>query len=101
MSFNLNSAEKFILLYVGTVSVIGIIMTVYDKLASKKSKNGRGRVPENTLMYLGALGGALSMYVTMRIIKHKTRHKKFMLGLPIFAAIHIAVAVAVFLGAKG
>lgn len=97
MTGELNAAEKFALIYVAAVSVIGIVLTVYDKAASKRSRNGRGRVPENTLMYLGFLGGALPMYVTMLIIRHKTKHKKFMIGLPVFAAVHIAVAVTVFL----
>ena len=93
----MNAAGKFALIYVAAVSAIGVVFTVYDKAASKKSKNGRGRVPENTLMYLGFLGGALPMYVTMRIIHHKTKHKKFMAGLPVFAAVHIAIAAAVWL----
>ena len=100
MSGELNAAEKFALIYVAAVSVIGVILTAYDKAESKRSKNGRGRVPENTLMYLGFLGGALPMYVTMRIIRHKTKHKKFMIGLPVFAAVHIAAAAAVYLCVK-
>ena len=47
-------------------------------------------------MYLGALGGALPMYVTMRIIRHKTKHKKFMIGLPVFAVIHAAAVCAAY-----
>ncbi len=98
MAGSVNAAVKFALIYVAVVSVIGVIFTVYDKIASKKCKNGRGRVPENTLMYLGFLGGALPMYITMRIIRHKTKHKKFMVGLPVFAAVHAAIAAAVIFG---
>ena len=47
-------------------------------------------------MYLGALGGALPMYVTMRIIRHKTKHKKFMIGLPVFAVIQAAAVCAAY-----
>jgi uncharacterized membrane protein YsdA (DUF1294 family) len=89
----------FILLYVAAVSVAGVVLTVYDKIISKKNTNGRGRVPENTLMYLGVMGGALPMFITMLIIRHKTRHKKFMVGLPVMFILHIIIAV--FLIAKG
>ncbi len=95
MTGNVNAAVKFALIYVAVVSVVGVIFTIYDKIISKKCKSGKGRVPENTLMYLGFLGAALPMYVTMRIIRHKTKHKKFMVGLPVFAAVHAVIVVAV------
>lgn len=72
---------KALLVYFIIVSVIGLLLTVYDKIAAKIAQ--RHRVPEKVLMTLGALGGALVMYITMRIIRHKTRKKKFMVGLPV------------------
>ena len=35
------------------------------------------------LLLLSALGGSLAMYITMLLIRHKTKHIKFMLGIPI------------------
>ena len=95
MKLTLSPTDIFIIIYVAVVSLVGVILTVYDKAAAKKSKNGKGRVPENTLIYLGVLGGALPMYVTMRLIRHKTRHNKFMLGLPVITLVHILIAVVV------
>ncbi len=71
---------KLYLLIFAVTAIISIILTLYDKAASKAKHR---RIPENTLMLLGALGGALPMLITMKIIRHKTRHKKFMLGLPL------------------
>ena len=48
------------------------------------------------LMLTGLLGGAAAQYVTMLIIRHKTRHKKFMTGLPLMAAVHIVI-IAIYL----
>ena len=36
-----------------------------------------------SLLLLSALGGSVAMYVTMLMIRHKTRHSKFMIGIPI------------------
>ena len=47
-----------------------------------------------TLMLLGLFFGAAAEFITMLIIRHKTRHVKFMVGLPIFIMLHIALAVA-------
>lgn len=77
--------EKYIL----AISVITVIVTVYDKLAAKHLK--RYRVPEKVLMGLGFFGGAAAEYITMKLIRHKTRHKKFMLGLPAMIIFHIVI----------
>jgi uncharacterized membrane protein YsdA (DUF1294 family) len=75
------------------IALVGVILTVYDKRAAKK--NPRNRVPENVLMLFAVLGGALPMYLTMLLIRHKTRHKKFMVGLPVIIALQIAAAAAI------
>ncbi|MDU3153695.1 MAG: DUF1294 domain-containing protein, partial [Anaerococcus hydrogenalis] len=64
-------------------------LTIYDKIASKKFK--RNRIRENVLLFFAFIGGGLFMYITMRIIKHKTRHKKFMLGIPIMVIFHFFI----------
>jgi len=71
-----------LLVYVAVISLAAAIVTVVDKHRAQR-QNGARRVPENTLMLLAALGGAAAMLITMLMIRHKTRHVKFMLGLPI------------------
>lgn len=70
------------------ISLAGIILTRHDKSAARA---GRARVSERRLMTVGALGGAFAMYAAMRIIRHKTRHKKFMWGLPAMIAAQAAL----------
>lgn len=82
---------NYILLFAGTVSLVSVFLTVYDKIASK---SGIRRIPEKTLMTLGLFGGAAAMLITMLIIHHKTRHAKFMIGLPIEIILHIAIIIA-------
>lgn len=75
--------------YFVAISLLTVIITVYDKIAAKSLP--RHRIPEKVLMLLGFLGGALPEYITMKLIRHKTRHKKFMISLPLFAVLHIAI----------
>lgn len=63
-------------------------MTVYDKWAAKHKKR---RVPERTLLSLGIVGGAAAMYLTMKMIRHKTKKKKFMVGLPLEILLHVLI----------
>lgn len=76
-----------LLIYFTLVSIISIILVIYDKIASKKFK--RKRIRENVLLIFAFIGGAFFMYIFMKLIHHKTRHKKFMIGLPIFILLHV------------
>ena len=60
--------------YLVIISLISIIVCIYDKGISKKGKVEL-RVPEKTLFYvLPLLGGSLAMFATMTLIRHKTQH---------------------------
>ncbi len=83
----------FIAIYICSLSVVSLVLTVYDKVASKTKK---WRIPEKVLMTFAFMGGATVMYITMQIIRHKTKHKKFMYGLPIMILMHIAAFLVVF-----
>ncbi len=74
--------------YLVTVSAVTVCVTVYDKLAAQ---NGRWRIPEKTLLTLGILGGAFAELATMKIIRHKTKHPRFMIGLPVMILLHAAI----------
>ncbi|MBQ3603783.1 MAG: DUF1294 domain-containing protein [Clostridia bacterium] len=84
---------KIILLYFIILAVISTIVTVYDKSAAKLNKR---RISEKALFIVAAIGGALPMFITMKTIRHKTRHKRFMLGLPVIILIH-AVSAALYI----
>lgn len=75
------------------ISLVAVIVTVADKI---KAKRGKWRVPEATLMGISVLGGSVAMLVTMIMIRHKTKHMKFMVGIPIIIALQIAAAIAAF-----
>ena len=89
-----NNPILFILVaYLAIISLISIIVCIYDKKISKKNRVEL-RTPEKTLLLLSALGGSVAMFITMLLVRHKTKHVKFMLGIPLIIA---AQAVAVYL----
>ena len=79
----------FLLFYLVVINLISIIVTISDKNRSKKNK---WRVKEKTLFTLAILGGSVSMYITMRIIRHKTKHLSFMLGIPVIIVLQLLLA---------
>lgn len=82
---------EFLLIWFAVVSLAAVIITVADKVFARK---GKWRIPEATLMLVGLAGGALAMLITMKVIRHKTLHNKFMLGLPAEIILHIALVIA-------
>ncbi len=78
--------------YLAAVSIIVVIMTVHDKSAAKRH---RRRVPEKTLFITAVLGGSAAMLLTMVAIRHKTKHKRFMIGLPVIILFQTALTLAI------
>lgn len=66
--------------WLAVISIISVALTVYDKYASKHRR--RSRIPERLLFLSALLGGSIAMYLTMLLIRHKTKHKRFMFGIP-------------------
>lgn len=79
-----------LILYLFLVSLVAVILTVTDKV---KAKKGGFRISEKVLFLVAIFGGSLAEYITMRLIRHKTLHKRFMLGLPLIMIIQLLLIV--------
>ncbi|MBQ4091381.1 MAG: DUF1294 domain-containing protein [Clostridia bacterium] len=90
-----NLALSVFLAYIAIISLVSIVVCIYDKKISKKNRVEL-RTPEKTLLILSALGGSVAMLVTMLIIRHKTKHVKFMLGIPAIILVQAAAVWALF-----
>lgn len=88
----------FIAAYFIGVNLWATGLTLYDKKAAKR---GSWRVKERTLILVSAIGGSVAMLAVMRIIRHKTQHKRFMIGIPVIIILQIAVAVFIWRWLKG
>ena len=82
-----------VLVWIGVLSLVAVILTVSDKIKAKRSA---WRVPEATLLIVSALGGSVAMLLTMLLIRHKTKHLKFMLGIPIIILLQIPLVYWIF-----
>lgn len=78
----------YLLFYYLFFNLLAVLITIYDKFAAK---NGLYRISEKTLWTISFLGGALLMYSTMRLIRHKTLHKKIMILLPVLIVLHVII----------
>lgn len=64
------------------INAIGLFVMFWDK---RKAQRREWRIPERTLFLIAALGGAFGVLFGMSLARHKTKHLKFQLIIPILA----------------
>ena len=84
---------EYILVYLLIINLIAVLAITFDKSAAR---NGEARVKESSLLVLAAIGGGIGMYVAMRILHHKTRKNKFMVGVPAIVLTEIGLLVILY-----
>ena len=50
------------------------------------------RIPERTLILLAVIGGSVGALIAMYTVRHKTKHKKFVIGVPAILIVQIVLA---------
>ena len=93
MPFNIPLPWLILLAYLAIISLISMVVCIYDKIISKRGRVEL-RIPEKSLFLWSALGGSLVMYITMQLIRHKTKHLSFMIGIPAIIILQAALIFA-------
>ena len=81
---------KLILLYLVIINALGFLLMLADK---RKAQKNLWRIPESTLFTAAAFGGSIGCLIGMYAVRHKTRHWKFVLGMPAILIAQVALAV--------
>ena len=83
------------MLYLIYFLIINLLSAAVCALDKKMALSEGWRVRENTLFALSLLGGSVGMYLAMRLIRHKTLHKRFMIGIPLIIILQSAVLLVI------
>ena len=81
---------KLILLYLLTVNAVGFVLMLGDKRMAQKNL---WRIPEGTLLGVAVIGGSLGCIAGMYAVRHKTKHLKFVIGLPLILAVQVMLCI--------
>ncbi len=85
---------KLLLVYLLITNAAAFALMLADKWKAKKN---RWRIPEATLMGVAALGGSIGALAGMYLVRHKTQHPKFTLGIPAILAVQVALATWIYI----
>ena len=78
------------LLYITLLNLLGLTLMYIDKI---KAINNEWRISENTLMLVSILGGSVGSYLGMKLFRHKTKHVKFSIGVPVIIFIQLFIII--------
>lgn len=84
---------KYLILYFLIINALGFLLMLADKHKARKNK---WRIPEATLMGVAALGGSIGSLLGMYTARHKTRHLKFTVGIPLILIAQLAAAYLIY-----
>lgn len=82
------SAIQSFIIYLIIINVIAFLAMWIDK---RKAEKGKWRISETTLLLLGVLGGSIGGMIGMYTFRHKTKKKRFTIGMPAILIIEILI----------
>ena len=74
-------------LYWWMMNGAALILFLSDKL---RARRGAWRIPESTLLFSAVLGGSAGALLGMLLFRHKSRHKRFMILIPLLICLQFA-----------
>lgn len=77
--------------YLITINALAFLLMLIDKQKARKRK---WRISEATLLWSAALGGSVGALAGMYCFRHKTRHRKFTVGVPLILTVQLLLAMA-------
>ena len=71
----------------GTLGLINLWTFFAFGADKRKARRNRPRTPESTLLLLSAVGGALGAWLAVRVFRHKSSKKAFLLPLAVASVV--------------
>ena len=76
--------------YLILINAASFLLMLSDKQKARKKK---WRIPEKVLIGSAVIGGSLGILAGMYTFRHKTKHLKFTIGIPVILALQIVLAI--------
>ena len=77
------------LAYLVIINLAGFASMGIDK---KKAEKEKWRIPEKTLFFIAIIGGSIGSIAGMQVFRHKTKHSRFTVGMPLILAFQLMMA---------
>lgn len=81
---------RYLMVYLSIINALSLVLMLVDK---EKARHKRWRIPERRLLAVAALGGSAGCLLGMYLFRHKTRHPRFFIGVPVMLAVQIVLVL--------
>jgi uncharacterized membrane protein YsdA (DUF1294 family) len=81
---------ELLIIYLAAMNIVGFVSMSLDK---RKAKRHTRRISEKTLFLIAVFGGSVGSLLGMYVFHHKTKHLRFVIGLPLILLLQIALAI--------
>ena len=81
------------LVYLFLINAAGFVLMLTDK---RKARKKLWRIPEATLLLVAVFGGSIGSLLGMYMFRHKTKHLKFTVGIPVILVLQIIACILIF-----
>lgn len=79
---------RFLILYALCINIFALYLMWSDK---RRAKRLSYRIPEATLFAVALIGGSVGSLAGMYLFRHKTKHRRFTIGMPVILLLQIAL----------
>ena len=84
---------SYFLIYLILINALTFVLMLVDKF---KAKRNLWRIPEKVLFLSAILGGSIGALAGMYLVRHKTKHLQFILGMPAILALQIIGGILIY-----
>ena len=85
---------NLLLIYLIFANLLSFLLMGLDKYKARKRL---WRIKESTIFLTSVIGGSLGSLLGMFLFHHKTKHTKFIIGMPVILIVHISVMFLFFM----
>ena len=82
---------RILILYLILINLVGFVLYALDKAKSKRK--GSRRIPERVLLWAARLGGGVGCWLGMMLFRHKTKHVRFKVLVPLWTVLWVVALV--------
>ena len=82
--------KVFLISYIVLMNLLGLALMGIDKW---KARQGRWRISEKTLFLTALFGGSIGSLVGIYLFRHKTKHLRFTIGIPVILVLQVLCIV--------
>lgn len=81
---------EYLVIYLLIINALAFLLMLIDK---RKARKNLWRIPERTLLGTALIGGSLGAFAGMQIFRHKSKHFRFVIGIPLMLTGHILLLI--------